>query len=166
MARYCSKCNRKIGFFETDFDGMCENCYDELQRQKQLKQQEERKRNLEIQFTSIKNRIVEYIPLMEIYARMTEVYIPLGLYETEYQSCSIILKEVLKKLVEILPENFKKDDIDKINNMETLLYIAEQMNYILKYDYRVNTKLIKSDEYYDSNQQVFYSYIRKKIFYF
>ena len=36
MARYCSQCNRKIGFFEEDFDGMCKSCFEEKQKQEEL----------------------------------------------------------------------------------------------------------------------------------
>ena len=41
MARYCSQCNRKIGFFEEDFDGMCKSCFEEKQKQEELRRQEE-----------------------------------------------------------------------------------------------------------------------------
>ena len=44
MAKYCSRCNRKIGFFELEYDGMCEDCYNEYL----LKLEEERKKQEEI----------------------------------------------------------------------------------------------------------------------
>lgn len=50
MAKYCSNCSKKIGFFEKDFDGMCKSCYDKFLEEKQLKLQrenEEKKRKLE-----------------------------------------------------------------------------------------------------------------------
>lgn len=59
MARYCSKCNRKFGFFEEDFDGMCKNCYDEVQRQEKIRKQEEvkkRQRQLEEERKKIKEK--------------------------------------------------------------------------------------------------------------
>lgn len=53
MARYCSKCNKKFGFFEEDFDSMCRNCYekklrqDEIERQERIKKQEEERKKIE-----------------------------------------------------------------------------------------------------------------------
>ena len=52
MARYCSKCSKKFGFFEEGFDGMCKNCYDKkleeerirIQREQEEKEREERRR--------------------------------------------------------------------------------------------------------------------------
>lgn len=49
MARYCSNCNKKFGFFEEDYDGMCKDCYDK-------KIEEERKRNYEEQQKRIKEQ--------------------------------------------------------------------------------------------------------------
>ena len=97
---------------------------------------------------------------MEIYSRITEVQISLGLYKNEYQSVNIILKEVLKKLIEMLPIGFTKEDINSVNNMKTLLEVAEEINYMLKEDYEVNTNIIKRNEDYDASAQIFYEYIR------
>lgn len=56
MARFCKKCERKLGFFEEDFDGMCKDCYDESieEERKRLEEkkakrirEEEEKRRLE-----------------------------------------------------------------------------------------------------------------------
>jgi len=44
MARYCNKCNKKIGFFEEDFESMCQNCYEEEIKQEVLKENEEIKK--------------------------------------------------------------------------------------------------------------------------
>ena len=43
MARYCNICNKKIGFFEETYDGMCENCYNEhlIKLKEEKKKQEE-----------------------------------------------------------------------------------------------------------------------------
>ena len=58
MARYCSECNKKFGFFEDDFDGMCKNCYDkrleeerkrEYERQQKIKKEQEEKKKREIE---------------------------------------------------------------------------------------------------------------------
>lgn len=159
MARYCSKCNRKIGFFEDDFDGMCRNCYEKQERI-------ERNKNLEKKFENFKDRIIQYIPLLEIYGRITEVQKPLGLFENEYQSMSIILNKFLKNLIEKLPINFTKNDVDSINNMKNLLDVAEEMNYMLKKDYRVNVDILKKDENYNREEEVFFEYIGKEYFIF
>lgn len=153
MARYCSKCKKQLWFFQEDYNGMCYECYER-------KEKIEKKDNLEKKFADIKNRIIEYAPLMEIYSRITEVQISLGLYKNEYQSVNIILKEVLKKLIEMLPIGFTKEDINSVNNMETLLEVAEEINYMLKEDYEVNTNIIKRNEDYDASAQIFYEYIR------
>ena len=47
MARYCNQCNRKFGFFEEDYDGICKDCYDK-------KIEEERKRKYEEQQKKIR----------------------------------------------------------------------------------------------------------------
>lgn len=49
MARYCNNCNKKFGFFEEDYDGMCKDCYDK-------KIEEERKRKYEEQQRKIKEQ--------------------------------------------------------------------------------------------------------------
>lgn len=47
MARYCNQCNRKFGFFEQGYDGICKDCYDK-------KIEEERKRKYEEQQKKIR----------------------------------------------------------------------------------------------------------------
>ena len=49
MARYCSNCNKKFGFFEEDYDGMCKDCYDK-------KIEEERKQEA---YRAAQNKIFE-----------------------------------------------------------------------------------------------------------
>ena len=46
MARFCSKCSRKMGFFEEIFDGMCKSCYDKEIEQERIRIQKERERKL------------------------------------------------------------------------------------------------------------------------
>ncbi len=46
MARFCSKCNRKIGFFEEDFEGICKSCYEENLRKEGRRIQDEKFRKI------------------------------------------------------------------------------------------------------------------------
>ena len=50
MARYCINCNKKIGFFEEDFDGVCKDCYEKKIEEERIKKIElERKRQKELE---------------------------------------------------------------------------------------------------------------------
>lgn len=55
MAKYCSKCNRKIGFFEEEYNGLCIECYynkiqvEEKDKKIQEYKEAEEKKKIEIQ---------------------------------------------------------------------------------------------------------------------
>ena len=44
MARYCNQCNRKFGFFEQDYDGICKDCYDKKIEEEKIEKQKEREK--------------------------------------------------------------------------------------------------------------------------
>ena len=51
MARYCNKCERKMGFFEQNFDGMCKECYNISIEEERKRLTGEGKQILNVSFT-------------------------------------------------------------------------------------------------------------------
>ena len=62
MARFCKQCNRKFGFFEEDFDGICIECYEKNQEEERIRiieQERKRKKELEAQRIAYEQKILE-----------------------------------------------------------------------------------------------------------
>lgn len=68
MARFCKQCNRKFGFFEEDFDGICIECYEKNQEEERIRiieQERKRKKELEAQRIAYEQKILEEKKLEE-----------------------------------------------------------------------------------------------------
>lgn len=160
MAKICSRCGKKIGFFEEDFNGLCKDCYNKkLDEENQLKLWKEKKKNEE-KYESIKNRFLKFPQLPVIYSNIIKILnFPHGdilIYKPEYNSVDIVLKHIFKIIIKILPKDFTKQDIDEINNYESFLFVVNETNYML-------TDTISTEILYDDTTETV-DYQMKKIF--
>ena len=57
MARFCSKCNKKFGFFEEEYNGMCKNCYEVSIEEERIKLQKEKEEKIRKQEQEKQERI-------------------------------------------------------------------------------------------------------------
>lgn len=195
MARFCSKCNRKIGFFEEDFEGICKSCYEEnlrkeerriqdekfrkiiedrVEKEKQDKkeqreeQEEKREKEREEQRKCekeqqeklnklkdnkkelLKNKLISNPMILDRFNNMINMT-PIGVYgalKKENKSLendgylSEILFELLVNLYCEIPDDFKFNDIDKINNYKFLIKTRIELNEFFKEN--VNEKYFKN----------------------
>lgn len=160
MARYCNKCERKMGFFEQNFDGMCKECYNisieeerkRLEEQKNKKREEEERRKQEEEKKRLEKLAKEKEKLELLKSNMAQdfrqnpflVYLYNNIYSLETNSLELNLKiSDTKKLIDYIVDNA----IIQINsslNRSTIINAFSNFEFFIKmYEQCVDSSSLK-----------------------
>lgn len=172
MARFCSKCNRKIGFFEEDFEGVCKSCYEEnlkqeeirkeqeelrkkeLEERKELerleklenqrkkeeqqrkleeekKKNEEERKEQETKYRNFKSKYFTNAEALKLYLDIIESLKkrPIVTLANEDSQRNWIVDDfeiIIKNIIYILPQDFKLNELQRVNNLQCFYEIIEK----------------------------------------
>lgn len=159
MAKYCSKCNTKIGFFDKLYeDKFCKECYEKIKFEESeikrkaklaqmLKEKEERKEKLNsardyLLYTNYYLVIIKNIDLIPFHYR--------DIFTSSVKDKFDIIKILLDEIIWQLPKEFNLDDIKKIT---TYRKSAKIIDSVLKPYVKINLNYEKYYKILLGNQQ-------------
>ena len=101
MARFCNKCNKKFGFFEEDYNGMCKNCYEanlkKIEENERIKEEKSKEKN----FNILRDNICNNSMLIELYNTFFSYDFGFIKYELkeEYKETYKLLQKIIEEFI-------------------------------------------------------------------